>query len=219
MEKRVFKVKEVLILILLCVLSLQSKAQDTIRITHTNYTTVFDRTLKYPVLVEWWDTSEKVTCTEHLPRKNQFQPDPQIWDETNLKSDYRKSGYDKGHMCPASDNECSGEQVLKECFYFSNMAPQTHSLNAGDWERVERLTRTLSVEYDSVHIWAGSIGEIEKIKSVSVPEKCWKVIHVLKTGEWHSYIMYIDREKPSGIKSHEVKLQDFEKLTGFNFFR
>jgi len=38
-------------------------------------------------------------------------------------------------------------------FYFSNMVPQTHTLNAGDRERVERLKGNLSVEYDFDNIF------------------------------------------------------------------
>ena len=211
--------KQTLLLTILLAISIYTKSQDTIRIIHTNFTTIFDKTLKYPVYVEWWDTREKVSCSNPLPRKDQFKPDPEIPESTNLKIDYFKSGYDRGHMCPAADNKCLGEQVLKECFYFSNMAPQTHSLNAGDWEKVERLTRDLSIENDSVHVWAGSVGVRTKIQSVSVPLKCWKVIHILKTGEWYSYIMDNDTEQQAGVHSHEVNKLEVEKLTGFRFRR
>jgi len=211
--------KQFLLLTLFLAISSCILAQDTIRIHHTNYITIFDKTLKYPVYVEWWDTREKVNCENPLPRKDQFKPDPELPFDTNLKKDYYKSGYDRGHMCPAADNKCLGQQVLKECFYFSNMAPQTHSLNAGDWEKVERLTRDLSIENDSVHVWAGSVGVKTKIQTVSVPEKCWKVIHVLRTGEWHFYVMNNEKEIQTGIHSHEVSKQDVEKLSGFRFRR
>ena len=194
------------------------KAQDTVRIIHTNYTTVFDKALKYPVYVEWWNTREKVNCPDPLPRKDQFSPDPKLPFDTNLKSDYYKSGFDRGHMCPVADNKCLGEQVQKECFYFSNMAPQVHSLNAGNWGKVERMTRDLSVRYDSVHVWAGSIGNNGQIRSVTLPSKCWKVIHVLSTGEWYSYIM-LNEKKQAGLDTQKVSKHDVEKLTGFKFWR
>lgn len=211
--------RQYLLLLIFLTINLYTEAQDTVRIKHSNYITVFDKNLRYPVLVEWWNTKEKVSCSEPLPRKDQFNPDPALPDETNLSTDYLKSGYDRGHMCPAADNKCLGEQVMKECFYFSNMAPQVHSLNAGDWEKVERLTRDLSIQFDSVHVWAGSVGVKAKIKTVSVPIKCWKVIHILKTGEWHSYIMENEKEVQRGIHSHEVSKNEVEKLTGFRFGR
>ncbi len=205
-----------LIAILFFAATFALNAQDTVRIIHANYTTVFDKTLKYPVYVEWWDTRAKVNCSDPLPRKNQFQPDPELPFDTNLKSDYYKSGYDRGHMCPAADNKCLGALGLKECFYFSNMAPQVHSLNGGTWEKVERMTRDLSVQFDSVHVWAGSVGVNGRIGSVTVPLKCWKVIHVLRTGEWYSYIMLNEKEQNS-IDPLKVSKHEVEKLSGFRF--
>ena len=61
-------------------------SQDTIRIKHTNYTTVFSKTKHYPVLVEWWTTKSMVTCKTPLKRKDNFKPDPQLPKETDLLS-------------------------------------------------------------------------------------------------------------------------------------
>ena len=180
--------KKILFILLVLFIHNSIKSQDTIRIKHINYTTVFSKSLKYPIIVEWWETREKVGCSDPLPRKNQFKPDPLLVEETDLKSDYTGAGLDRGHMCPAADNECLGDEVLAECFYFSNMAPQYHSLNAGDWKSLETLTRNISLAKDSVHIWAGSIGVAKKIGSVSVPKQCWKVIYIVKDKEWQAYL-------------------------------
>jgi hypothetical protein len=37
----------------------QAQSVDTVRIVHKNYTTVFSKSLHYPILVEWWDTKRK----------------------------------------------------------------------------------------------------------------------------------------------------------------
>ena len=58
--------------------------KDTVRIKHTNYTTVFDKTKRYPVMVEWWVTKKMVSCPTPLKRKDNFKPDPQLVDETNI---------------------------------------------------------------------------------------------------------------------------------------
>jgi endonuclease G len=198
-------------------LSVSLKAQDTVRLVHKEYTTVFSKSLKYPVLVEWWVTKQKVSCANPIPRKDKFQPDPLLAAETNLEMDYKGSGTDRGHMAPAADNQCSENIAMIECFYFSNMAPQYHSLNAGDWKTLETNTRDLAKAQDSIKVWCGSIGATKKIGKVSVPTKCWKVIYIKKTKEWKAYIFNNDTSKPNGLADNQVKVQDIEKLTNFKF--
>jgi len=192
-------------------------SQDTIRIKHTNYTTVFSKTKHYPVLVEWWTTKSMVTCKTPLKRKDNFKPDPQLLKETDLLKDYVGSGTDRGHMMPAADNLCQTPQVQDECFYFSNMSAQYHSLNAGDWKSLETLTRKLATEQDSIKVWCGNVGEIKRIGRVAVPKQCWKVIYIKKSNTYYSYLFDNTTTKPDGIENNLVKLEVIEKLTGFKF--
>jgi DNA/RNA endonuclease G (NUC1) len=97
------------------------------------------------------------------------------------------------------------------------MSPQYHSLNAGDWKTVETLTRTLALQYDSVHVWAGNIGEAKKIGRVSVPTICWKVIYIKKTKEYMAFVFDNNTSKPDGINNNKVALDDIQKLTHFKF--
>jgi len=215
------KKKLVLILALITLLSLfvslSVNAQDTVRIKHINYTTVFSKSKHYPVLVEWYATKAKVGCESPLARKDNFQPDPKLPIETDLKADYIGSGTDRGHMSPAADNLCQTPAIQDECFYFSNMAAQYHSLNAGDWKSLETLSRQIALSKDSVHIWAGNIGEVKKIGKVSVPKQCWKVIYIVKTKEYQAYIFNNTTDKPTGLESHKVAVVEVTKLTGFKF--
>lgn len=168
-------------------------------------------------MVEWWETKAKVGCPTPLPRKDNFKPDPQLPAETDLAADYIGSGLDRGHMMPAKSNQCQTQQVQDECFYFSNMAAQYHSLNAGDWKSLETATREWAVAQDSIHIWAGNIGEIKRVGRVAVPKECWKVVYIKKSNEWFFFMFDNTPNKPSGLKSHEVTRDDIEKITGFKF--
>ena len=192
-------------------------AQDVLVLKHTNYTSHFSKSKKYPVMVEWWETKAKVACATPLPRVDAFRPDPQAMEETSIKEDYVGSGYDRGHMSPAASNQCQTADVQIESFYMSNMAAQTHRLNAGDWKSLEVLTREWATNQDSIHIWAGNVGEIKKIGKVSVPKQCWKVIHVKKTNEWFYFLFENDASKPDGINNNKVLKEDIEKLTGLKF--
>jgi endonuclease G len=209
--------KKFLLLITLLGFSVTLKAQDVVVLKHTNYTTHFSKSKKYPVMVEWWETRAKIGCPTPLARKDNFKPDPKLPTETNIGQDYVNSGYDRGHLMPAKSNQCQTQAVQDECFYYSNMAAQTHRLNAGDWKSLETMTREFAVKEDSVHIWAGNVGEIKKIGKVSVPKQCWKVVYYTKSKEWMAFLFENDQSKPDGLNNNKVDLVDIEKLTGFKF--
>jgi endonuclease G len=209
--------KKVLLLVTLLVISVTLFAQDVVVLKHTNYTSHFSKSKKYPVMVEWWETKAKVGCPTPLPRKDNFKPDPLLPVETNIGNDYVGSGLDRGHLMPAKSNQCQTQAVQDECFYYSNMAAQTHRLNAGDWKSLETLTRDIAVKQDSVHIWAGNVGEIRRIGKVAVPKQCWKVVYTKKSNEWMAFLFENDQSNPDGINNNKVDLIDIEKLTGLKF--
>ena len=209
--------KKLLLLTILLFTFIVTFSQDILVLKHTNYTSHFSKSKKYPVIVEWWETKAKVSCPNPLPRKDAFQPDPQAIVETDIKADYVGSGYDRGHMSPAASNQCQTADVQMESFYMSNMSAQTHRLNAGDWKSLEVLTRDIASKQDSVHIWAGNVGEIKKIGKVSVPKQCWKIVYVKKTKEWFAYLFDNDQSNPDGINNNRVNVGDIIKLTGLKF--
>jgi endonuclease G len=209
--------KKLFTLIIFTLILIGSNAQNIVILKHTNYTTHFSKSKKYPVMVEWWETKAKVSCPNPLPRRDAFQPDPQAIVETDIKADYVGSGYDRGHMSPAASNQCQTADVQIQSFYMSNMAAQTHRLNAGDWKSLEVLTREWASKNDSVHIWAGNVGEIKRIGRVAVPKQCWKVVYIKKTKEWMAFIFENDQSNPDGINNNKVLVKDIIKLTGLKF--
>ena len=207
-----------IVIVLLSILFISSSPiQDRVVLKHTNYTSIFSISKKYPVMVEWWITKSMVSCPTPLKRKDNFKPDPLLPQHTDIAKDYVGSGFDRGHMMPAAENLCQTQAIQDESFYFSNMAAQYHSLNAGDWKSVETMEREWAKKDDSVHVWCGNIGEIKKIGSVSVPKQCWKVIYFVKTKEWMAFLFDNNTSKPDGIHNNLVDKKDIEKLTGFTF--
>jgi endonuclease G len=202
---------------MLLLITIFTFAQDVVVLKHTNYTTHFSKSKKYPVMVEWWETKEKVACSNPIPRKDNFKPDPLLVAETDLGKDYVGSGFDRGHLMPAKSNQCQTQAIQDECFYFSNMVAQYHRLNAGDWKSLETLTRKLATEQDSIKVWCGNVGEIRRIGRVAVPKQCWKVVYIKKSNTYYSYLFDNTTNKPDGIENNLVKIEVIEKLTGFKF--
>jgi endonuclease G len=201
-----------IIIVPLLLLTFLSFSQDTVRLTHNKFTTIYSKSKSYPVLVQWWVTKKQVSCPTPLKRNDRFVPDPLLPKETDLAMYYKGSGLDRGHMSPAADNLCDGQLVMNECFYFSNMSPQYHSLNAGDWKSLETFTRESALKYDSIRVWCGNIGEVKKIGKLSIPEKCWKVIYIKNQKKYYYYIFNNDQSKPDGMLNNEVSQVEFKKL-------
>lgn len=73
----------------------------------------------------------------------------QFYEDTTLPprmrsrlSDYKSSGFDRGHLAPAADHRHS-EEELSATFSLSNVAPQHPALNRQYWQRVESFVRNL----------------------------------------------------------------------------
>ena len=205
-------------LLLLLLLAVPLQAQDTVRVKHGNYESVFSVGNRYPILVEWWVTKAKLECTNPTKRQDRFLPDPFLRRESNLDNDYRGSGFDRGHLSPAADARCNARH-MEESFYFTNMAPQTAGLNRGQWKNLEEWTRYLATQNDSVFVRAGCVGESRRIHRVAVPTHCWKIIVVKRTNETTAYVFPNAIERSESFEMHMVSLDSINKLTGFRFNR
>lgn len=191
-------------------------AQDTVRVRHNNYTTIFSVSKRYPVWVEWSTTKRELTCSVGAKRGDKFLPDPKLVDASNIDDDYKGSGFDRGHISPAADAKCN-QSDMDESFYFTNMAPQYPGLNRGQWKMLEDRTRTLAVEKDSVHIRAGCVGDAGKIKRVTIPTYCWKVLQFSNTTE--AYVFPNVSQRSVSFEMHRVPLDSVTKISGFRFNR
>lgn len=69
-----------------------------------------------------------------------FIEDPKVKTKSASWRNYKKSGYDRGHLCPAGDRKRT-EESFNETFYTSNISPQKHDFNAGIWNKLEQKTR------------------------------------------------------------------------------
>lgn len=101
----------------------------------TGYTVSYNEDLLIPNWVAWHLTSDRLTG----PAKRKgipFMEDTEAPGVLVNTHDYARSGFDRGHMCPAGDNKWS-QQAMRESFLLTNICPQAPSLNRGDWNEME----------------------------------------------------------------------------------
>ena len=151
-------------------------------------------------------------------RGNNFKSDPKVSTGSADKADYKGSGYDRGHLCPAADMRNS-QIAMDESFYMSNMSPQHPSFNRGIWKRCETFVRSSLV--DTLYVITGAIfrenkGTIGKNK-VTVPGYFYKVIYDKRKSKMMAYV--IPNEKTTKPLSSFRKSVDYiESLIGIDLF-
>ena len=190
-------------------------------IEHLAYTVSYNHDWLIPNWVAYELTSQEVSGEEQ--RSNHFAPDPLVQGKPVVTKDYSNSGYDRGHMAPAGDMKWS-EQAMKESFYMTNMCPQNHSNNAGDWKDLEELARDLAQKYKSLYICCGPIvtdtTNTISTRHIVVPQAFYKVfLRQKKDGSWTGigFIMpNASGNRPLMTYMHSV--DEVEQLTGIDFF-
>lgn len=123
-----------------------------VSVRNGSFSVVYDIGTQCPSLVEWVVCSDDMGNMKREPSWR-FLPDVPDIRARARHDDYTNSGYDRGHMCAASDRSASISS-MKSTFVMSNVAPQTPRLNRGKWQASERACRKLAIEYDSVHVLA-----------------------------------------------------------------
>ena len=124
----------------------------------------------------------KEELVKNAKRSDDFRTDPEITTGSATPADYKKSGYDRGHLSPAADFAFD-QNAMSETFYMSNMSPQKGSLNRGIWKDLEAEVRLWAKNFGRVYVVSGPIlekpaAEYESIgeNQVAVPEFYYKVI-------------------------------------------
>lgn len=135
---------------------------------------------------------------------------------------YKNSGYDRGHLCPAGDRTISVE-AYNETFLTSNISPQNKDFNSGIWNRLEQKVRFWAEKYDGVYVVTGGVlnGNLKTIgdENVSVPNEFYKIIVDASDGNYKAIAFVIPNKHSSeSFYEYAVSIDEIEAKTGIDFF-
>lgn len=154
-------------------------------------------------------------------RRNSFRKDPVIRFSPVLPKDYRKTGYDKGHLAPAADMTYSA-QSMKNSFFMTNISPQSPGCNRGIWKRVEKEIRKWALKEKRLCVITGPVfrntGKKLGNTSIPIPTAFYKV--VLDMTPPVKMIAFLVPNAPSRrrIDFFCVSVDKVEEVTGYDFF-
>lgn len=190
-------------------------------IKHTAFTLCYSEPHEQAKWVAYQLTAEM--CENNgEERTNNFRIDEDVKTGSASPDDYKKSGFDRGHLCPAGDMGWS-EQTMSESFFMSNMSPQRPGFNRGIWKKLETDVRGWAKKNNEIYIVTAGVLEdslptIGEDK-VAIPRYYYKVILDYKKPEYKAigFILANEGSKQS-VFDFAVTIDSVEHLTGIDFF-
>ncbi|MDC1106658.1 DNA/RNA non-specific endonuclease [Prolixibacteraceae bacterium] len=188
-------------------------------IKHQNYILNYREKYEQPSWVAYELT--KTELNKHLKRTDDFRPDPKVKTQSANLTDYKGSGYDRGHLAPAADMAFTS-QAMHESFFLSNMSPQHPKLNREQWRELEEQVRRWAKKEGKVYVVTGPVLKpglriIGKNK-VAVPNYYYKIIYDLTPPQKVIAFLMPNKECPKGFMAYQTSIDNIEKVTNIDFF-
>jgi endonuclease G len=132
-------------------------------------------------------------------------------------TDYKGSGYARGHMAPAGDMPTPA--AMAQSFSLANMVPQSMKQNSGPWAKIEKDTRHYaSRAKGDVFVMTGPVFDASSgsigANKVRVPSHLFKLVYDAQTGRaWAHWQQNADSTKAGA----PISYGELVKRTGVNF--
>ena len=124
---------------------------------------------------------DRLRQASQIDREDSFHVEERVAPEHRATlSDYKGSGFDRGHLSPNADMANKAEQ--HDSFSLANITPQDPKLNRELWREVEYVTRGLVYKHNEVWVVTGVAFNTKKVKilnnNVLVPSEQFKAIYI-----------------------------------------
>jgi len=206
------------------------KPISSFEIERQGYSLAYDARNKNPIWVYEHLTAENIKGNTERSRFS-FKEDDSLPNHLiSTLEDYKKSGFDRGHIAAAANHKISVD-AMQDTFYMTNICPQCAQFNRGYWAKLEKHVRDLTKDYKNVHVITGPLYipysedgkryikyQVIGKNDVAVPTHFFKVI-ILEDNfgniENRSYILP-NKEISSNNSLDEFKttIDNIEKLAG-----
>ncbi|MDA3956859.1 DNA/RNA non-specific endonuclease [Oceanispirochaeta sp.] len=213
---------------LLPILQAFSQSMEIPVITHPDavyqksfYTLQYNERFEQADWVAYELTQEEIEG--HVKRSNRFREDNEIKTGSAALSDYRYSGFDRGHLAPAADMKMSRDS-MDDSFLMSNMSPQDPGFNRGIWAFLESCVRSWTSENESLFVVTGPVLTKQEYpvigtNEVAVPESYYKVILDYREPDFKGIGFLLPNRKGEGrLQDYAVSIDEVEIFTGLDFY-
>lgn len=156
--------------------------------------------------------------SQKIKREDSFHEEDRVASKHRaMLSDYRGSGYDRGHLAPNADMPNKAAQY--DSFSLANMIPQAPKNNQQIWRELEEATRAIvTKQKQDVYVITGPVYTGNKLKTIGngviVPTAVYKALYLPKDGIIGAY--YAPNNNSLQVKI--ISVCQLEEKIGINLF-
>lgn len=189
-------------------------------VKHNYYTLSYSETHEQPEWVAYKLSSTHVQKNSF--KRPYFEVDPKVTTKSAHWRNYKKSGYDRGHLCPAGDRTFN-KQAYNETFLTSNISPQEHGFNAGIWNDLEKRVRYWLRKDKEYYVVTGPVFEHTNVtigkEKIPVPTHFYKIVLKYNSGKPKCIAFLIPHNtKNRNYRDFVVSIDALERKLGIDFF-
>jgi len=180
-----------------------------------HYAVLYSGVARAPLYAVEYLTKGKILAAREFGRANDFRADnrlPKDW--RNLLSDFKGSGFDRGHLAASGDMPTPAAD--SQSFLLSNIIAQDPQLNRNLWAAIEKAVRA-HAQHRPVYVFTGTLfigKKIERLNDrVLIPTHVYKLLYDPDRNEAAAYLV----ENKPDRKHREVDLSSLQELAGIEF--
>lgn len=198
------------------------KAKGLINLDYIGFTVGYDTIRKNPVWVAYNLKSNWLKADKILAERD-FKPDPELpsrW--MSALADFKKSGYDRGHLARQADMRGRSLLCEQEACYLVNISPQKAKFNQKTWLNLENAVQKWANINKEVWIVAGPWFDNQKEllnQNTEIPDGFYKIIVKNNQGRF-AFQCFVFRQSDLSLdlNSYITPIDSVESLTGIDFF-
>lgn len=169
------------------------ESDSLIRLQKPHFLVYYNINKNCPALVVWSLTKSDLGH-QRRPASQSFLTDPACPRPRAKSSDFTRSGYQRGHLCPSADRSAD-IQLMRATFVMSNVAPMCPDLNMQGFAQAEEHSRSLAWANHRCLLVAGAFFSSDSLRylnksSVGIPDSFFRACIVPDAPELSVYWLF-----------------------------
>lgn len=188
------------------------ESDSLIRLQKSRFLVYYNINKNCPALV-CWSLTKSDLGHHRRPAGQSFLTDPVCPRPRAKSSDYTRTGYQRGHLCPSADRSAN-VVLMRATFVMSNVAPMCPGLNMQGFAQAEEHSRSLAWANHRCLLVAGAFFSSDSLRylgksSIGIPDSFFRACIVPDAPELSVYWLFPNDTKATREATFRVSSSAF----------